>query len=175
MARRRARSLPQKLKRMSKDRLDTLRSKVDELNIIKRHRAILIWTEEGRTLAFGDEQLLEHFSCDVQVPNPVRRPTLPPTDSLSTAASPDRESQCAQKIFDDEAFSQDLPHEKELPALTPTDSLSSAASPSEESHCVQEVFEDGVLGQDLPREDETPVVRMRWRKEDLDFLAVDFF
>jgi hypothetical protein len=135
MARKRCRSPRQKLKRKFKDRLSTLQSKIEELNTIQTNRAILVWTEEGRTLAFGDEQLLEGFSYAVQVqPNPVRRPAFSPHNSYSSAASPDRESQ----------------------------------------H-VQEVFEDGLFGLDLPQEKEQPVVGMKWRKEDLDLLAADFF
>jgi hypothetical protein len=139
MARKRCRSPRQKLKRKFKDRLSTLQSKIEELNTIQTNRAILVWTEEGRTLAFGDERLLESLSHAVQLqPNPTRRPTLSPTNSFSSAASPDRESQRAQEASKDR------------------------------------VSEDRVFDRDLPREKEPQVVR-QWRKEDLDFLAADFF
>ena len=65
MARKRCRNPRQKLKRKFKDRLSTLQSKIEELNTIQTNRAILVWTEEGRTLAFGDERLLESLSHTV--------------------------------------------------------------------------------------------------------------
>ncbi|KAI3331116.1 hypothetical protein F4824DRAFT_70115 [Ustulina deusta] len=141
--RKRSRSHAQKVHRKFNERLSTLRSKIEELNAIKENRAVMMWTDKDKTLGCGDEQLLKSLGYTVRVhSNRVRRPTLSPANSASSAASLDRHSQYGQKIFEDgEVFGLGSLQEKQPP-------VSSAKGNG---------------------------LKLKWRKEDLDLLAFDFF
>ncbi|KAI8626625.1 hypothetical protein F5Y19DRAFT_446364 [Xylariaceae sp. FL1651] len=141
--RKRCRSQAQKVHRRFNERLNTLRSKIEELNAIKENRAIMLWTDKDKTLACGDMQLLKSLGYTIQAPsNHVCRPTLLPTSSASSAASFDRHSQYSQKIFEgEEVFALGSLQEKEFPVAFAKRSG----------------------------------LELKWRKEDLDLLAFDFF
>ena len=143
------RSEAQKAQRKVNDRLVTLRIKVGELNDIKENKAIVIWTEKEKTLAYGDQKLLESlgytgqlYPKEVRRPKRARHPTLSPTSSASSATSLNSPPQHGQNSFEDEDM-YGLGFLQEEPVL--------AAS-------------GNGIG-----------LNLRCRKEDLDLLAMDLF
>lgn len=70
---RRTRNPAQRVHRRFHERLNTLQTKVKELNAISEGRAAIISIYKGKRLGFGDEELLKGF-----------HPTLSPTDSTSS-------------------------------------------------------------------------------------------
>jgi hypothetical protein len=144
---RRPRSEAEKAHRRAIDRLGSLQKKVDEFNTKTKGRIGIVWEYKGETASFGDRQLL---------------------DSIRSVRTH---------------------HQSRLPirscTFSPTDSNSSTSSPEEDPWTPPENFsveEEEILDLDSLQHEpppaslaHTPKITARWKKEDLNLLAVDFF
>ncbi|KAI1207643.1 uncharacterized protein F4807DRAFT_462449 [Annulohypoxylon truncatum] len=115
--RKRTRSQAQKVHRRFNERLNTLRTKIEELNAIKENRAIMVWTDKDKTLACGDEQLMKRLGYPIEtLPYRTRHPISSPTNSASSVSSPYHRPQNGNELSEnEEIFSQSsLPARKHL-------------------------------------------------------------
>jgi len=86
--RKRTRKEKDKIRRKFTDRIETLRTKTEEINTTTPGRVAIISTFDNKTIIYGDERLLEDLGYIARAhPSRSNRSTLSPTNSTSSASS----------------------------------------------------------------------------------------
>ena len=149
--RKRQRSDVQRAYRRTNERLNSLQKKVEEFNVLTEGRMCIIWRYKDEMSTFGDQQLVKSLT-DNSKPTP---PSASPTSSTPSSTTSSTTSSATSSTAS---------------STTPLSGLSPI--PAAELGLI---LDDDILGTDWFQHRPRPVIPARWKMEDLDLLAVDFF